>query len=367
MPAFNPSTHDDLIDITITLGTPAGGTASFSKILVLVADVTPGGGKVLSYANQVEVDADVTATNLNAIAAAITAIMFGQANPPDEILIGGVAVTASAETYVEALDAIIDLGTDFYGIIADTRTAGIQVLLGVDVEDKADTGSFYIFGFQSDDADWLTTGGVPAAFGTLDEFERSVAYFHDDNGADAASDRLEAAHFADRLAFDADVQSAGWNAAVAQVDDLTTPLTQTQKQFARTNNANTALPFGTTTDTYVDTGHNLNNRPVDHIVSADWLRQRLNEDIADLMVEVSARGTKITVDAQGQSLIGNVIDARFALGVLAQHFLDFEVTPEPITQDDIDNQRVRFSGQAQLASSVRQVQISLFFDTGPIG
>ena len=129
-------------------------------------------------------------------------------------------------------------------------------------------------GFQASHADWLTSG-IPADFADLEGFERSVCYFHDDNANDASSDRADAAAFGNRLAWDPDIQSAGWNHSIFKVDELTTPLTQTQKENARANAANTALKLGTRTTggrLFIDPGHNLNNRPVDHIISADWLR-----------------------------------------------------------------------------------------------
>lgn len=366
MPQPNdPSTHDDLIDINITLAALPGGTATFTTILVLQDDVTPAGGRVSEYASSAEVAADVVLTNLDTISQAIADKMFGQANPPEKILFGQVDLTGGSETAATALDAVIATGAQFYGILYASRTEARVAALGVDVEAKAAGGDYFILGLQSDDADWLTTG-IPAAFSTLEDFERSVVYFHDDNDADAVSDYLDACAFADRLSWDPDVTSAGWNAPVALVDDLATKLTQTQKAFARTNNANTALPMGTLTDTYVDPGQNLAGRPVDHIVSADWLRARVAEAVADLITSVAARGSKITVDVQGQSLIGGEIERIFIQGVAAGHFLEYRLTPLAITTADITAQRVRFDGEAQLATGVRQVQINLYFDTDPI-
>jgi len=366
MPQPNdPSTHDDLINISITPAALASGTATLTTILVLQDNVTPGGGRYAEYASSEEVAADVTAGNLTATSQAIADDMFGQLNPPSKILFGGVALTASTETAPTALDACIAAGAEFYGVVYESRTVARQLALAVDVEAKADSGTFLLLGLQDDDADWLTSG-ISAAWASAAGFERTVMYYHDDNGADPTSDRLEACHFADRLSWDPDETSAGWNSTVSQVDNLATALTQTQKQFARANFANTALPMGTRTSTYVDPGYNLAGRPVDHVVSADWLRTRVAEAVADLITRVSERGTKITVDAQGQALVGGEIEKVFMQGVAAGHFLAYTLTPLLITDADKTAGRVRFDGSAQLAVGVRQVTINLYFDTAEL-
>lgn len=365
MPQPNdPSTHDDLIDINITLSALVSGTATLTTILVLQDDVTPGGGRYASYSNPTEVAADVTAGNLDATSQAIADKMWGQNNPPDTVLFGQVDLVG-LETAAQGLDAVIAAGAQFYGVVYQNRTVSRQSALAVDIEAKASNGTYLLLGLQDDDADWLTSG-LPAAWAAISGFERTVMYYHDDNDDDAVSDRLECCSFADRLSWDPDETSAGWNATVSQVDALATALTQTQKENARANGANTALPMGTRTTTFVDPGKNIAGRPVDHIVSADWLRARVAEAVADLITSTSERGTKLTVDTQGQSLIGNVIEKVFIQGVENGHFLDYRLDPLAITSDDISNQRVRFDGSAQLATGVRQVTINLYFDTDPI-
>lgn len=362
MPSFDPSTHDDLIDIDITLSQPAGGTASFSRILILVDDVTPSGALYAEYASTTEVTADIA--NLNATCQAIAADMFGQINPPDVILFGGVDLTGT-QSAAAALDLIIAAGADFYGVCYANRTPARQIVLATDIEDKADTGVFYLLGLQDDDVDWKTSG-IPAAWAAVAGYERTVMYFHDDNDADATSDYLDCAHFADRLSADADETSAGWNSTVSAVDPLTTKLTATQKGFLRANFANVALPLGTRTSTFVDPGKNLAGRPVDHIVSVDWLRARTAETVADLVTIMSERQEKLTCDAQGQALIGGRIEGVLILGVNSRHFLGYVLTPVAITSADISAQRVRFTCEVQLATGVRTVGINIFAGTDPV-
>lgn len=366
MPQPNdPSTHDDLIDIQVNLAALSSGVATLTTILLLADDVTPGGGRVATYTSVADAAADETAGNLDATTVAILTDMFAQDQVPDEILVGQVDLAGSTETAEDALDAVIATGAQFYGVLYGSRTVARQIALAVDIEAKADAGTFLLLGLQDDDADWYTTG-VPSAWSSVDGFERTVLYFHDDNGADADSDRLEACHFADRLSYDPDETSAGWTSACNNVDALGAGLTATQKQALRDNNANTARPFGTTTSTYVDPGRNMAGRPVDHVVSADWLRTRVAEGIADLMVSTAARGSKIPVNATGQSLIAAKVEETLQLGVEVGHFLDYAITRLPITAADIAAGQVRLQGQVETVTGIRKVNLGFYFDNNPI-
>jgi hypothetical protein len=362
MPSFNPSTHDDLIDISITLSQVSRGAASFTTVLVLVDNVTPGGGLYAEYASASEVTADIS--NLNTTCEAIAGIMFGQINPPEKILIGKVDL-AGSQTAAAALDLIVADGADFYGVTYANRTPARQVALAAHIEDLADNGTFLLLGLQDDDSSWLDSG-IPAAWSSVAGFERTVVYYHDDNDADAVSDYLDCAHFADRLAWDPDEKSAGWNSTVSEVDALTTAVTQTQKGFLRANYANVALPFGTRTSTFVDPGKTLAGRPVNHVVSVDWLRARLNEGAADLITAKSERGEKITCDAQGQALLGNVIEGKLQTGVSVGHFLGYNLRAITINSADIAAERCRFTIDLQLATGVRTVTIGIYAGTDPV-
>lgn len=457
MPAFNPSTHNDRIDINVTLAATNRGRATLTTILVLQDGITPGGDIFAEYANLTEVADDVDATNLDTVSQAIAGIMFGQPNPPEKIVFGqvgeldtwelvidtatdsevygvdmsapaaadinftagvgttaaliaaGIAaawnadatcaaaatavadgvdtvtftsltqdtltlaedennakmtltqVTDTAEAPADALDRLIAAGAEFYGVLYASRTVARQILCATAVEDLASSGSKFIFGFQSHDTDWKG-GTFPSAWSAIEEYERTVGYFHDDNDADASSDYLDAASFADRLSWDPDVTSAPWNGAVEEVDALTTSLTQTQKANLRTNHMNTALPMGTTTDTYVDPGENMNGRPVDHIVSADWFETRLGEDLQNLFVTKSARGEKIPMDAEGQALVGGTINAKLLEGVAIGHFSGSPtVTPVAINQADIDARRFRFNVDATETTGALGAQVNVYF------
>ena len=213
--------------------------STLTTVLVLQDDVTPGGGRFAEFSQSAEVAADVLAGNLNATSQAIADKMFGQKKRPKTILFGEVDLAGSAETGADGLDGVIGAGAQFYGVLYESRDVVRQAALAVDIEAKAADGTYLLLGLQDDDVDWLTTG-TPAAWASVVGFERTVMYYHDDNAADAVSDRLDACAFADRLSHSPDEKSVAWNAPVVLVDDLATKHTQTQKEFARANFANTA-------------------------------------------------------------------------------------------------------------------------------
>jgi len=366
MPVYDPSTHDDLINVTVTQAALSSGRASFTQLALLVNGVSPGGGTIASYTTLAEVVADIA--NLNTIAQSMATAIFGQTNQkarPNKIYIQGVDVSGG-QTYVQALDAAITSGADIYGVLADVRTPATQVALATDIETKAASGTYLLFITQDDDADWLTTG-QPTAWADVDDYERTVIVYHDDNDADASSDRADCALAGNRLAWDPDETSVGWTCDLVGVDALTTALTAAQKGYARTNCANVALPMGTVADYWIDPGQNQAGRPVDHIVTGDWLRARLREAIADAIVAASSRGQKLTVDLQGQGILFAVITAVFEQAVDAGHLTTtdedspiYRVTPQAITSADIAAQRLRFTAEAQVATGVRTITLPIY-------
>lgn len=360
----DPSTHDDLVSVSITLGSTNTGKASFSTVLILADKAlgnTLNGARVMEFANILEVEDAETAGYISSTVSDMMTDMFNQTNKPEKIKVGKVD-TAAAETYATGLAAVIAADDDFYGIVLDVRTDAKILLVAAAVETYAASGIYKLFGWQTNDTGFIASG-FPAAFSAMDEYERSVAFYHDSDG-----EFLDACVMANRLSFDADAFSAPWNAPVQEVAALTTKLTQTQKAYARTNAGNVALAFGTRTDTFVDPGHNCNNRPVYEIVTTDWFRARVQERIADLISELGDRGEKLPVSIEGQALVMKEIDSVFLTGVSAGHFASGQTIVEAETISDADRtaQRMRFSGRAQFAIGARQVEFDFYFSTDPV-
>lgn len=369
MPIYDPSTHDDLVSVTVTLGLLSSGVANFSTILMIVDGVTPGGGTYATYSSVAEVTADIA--NLNTIAQSMATAAFAQARPPASIIIIGID-TGSSDTYADGLAAAVAAGLNFYGVVADSRTPAQQIVLATAVEAAEANGQRFLLFLQDDDADWLTSG-IPSAWSAVSGYERTVICYHDDNDNDAGSDRLDVALAARMLSFDADLTSCPATIDVSGVDALATALTSTQKGFARANYANTALPKGTLVTTFVDPGKTLAGRPADHIVSADWLAVRIAEAGNDKIAAVAAQGRKLVVDPQGQAELQQAIEAKFIQAVDAGHLTTtdptkppYRLTAQTITSADIAAQRVRFSAEGQFATGIRQVPISLYLSADAI-
>lgn len=378
MPQPNsPATHDDRVNIDIVLGGTTPGPASLTDVLVLQHDTTPGGGLYAEYISVAEVEADVTGGNLTTTSTEIARIAFAQGDSTNggqvgKILFGAVDFTVGGETAAEALDAIIAAGAQFYGIAYGDRDPARQVALGVHVEALAvdpTVPNYFLYVLQSDDADWGTSG-LPAAYTGVDGFERTICDGHDDNADTAIADRLDIAHLCKFLAFDPDVQSAGGNLPVDEVDPLGATFLETQgeKDFARTNGLNTARPMGTSTTSYIDPGVTMallsdgTRREIKHVRSADWLRIRMGEASADLIVARANRGAPLTVDIRGSGSLGTVLEAAMQQGVTARHFESFTFTAIPPTTADKAARQLRFDADLIWTNSLLQVSITARFN-----
>lgn len=361
MPAFNTGTHDDLIDVNITLGTPTLGRDGFSRVLYIGDDLHgTSGDRVAAYSNLQEVSAALTAGDLDATAVAFATAMFSQNRPPSQILIGK-RVSAS-ETWVQALDAVLAVRTDFYGVCIESRTDSDIATLAADIETKGGSDTLLLLFGLSSSADWLTSG-KPSAYSAVASNERLAIVYHDDT-----SEPAEAAWAANRLAYNPDEQSVGWNCPVQGIGAYTTALTQTQKAYARENNANIGMPFGTTAPFFIDPGKAIGGRPLDHRLAADWLTVRLKERMADRIALFAGRGQKITVDEAGQAVTQDVLESTFQQAIDAGHTVagQYSITPEAISAADLTAQRHRFTVAAQLTTSLRQVVFNITLDTSAV-
>ncbi len=355
-----PADHLDNIQITINLAAVPSSQLGFNPLLMVDEGAganTLDGDRVVSYTDLAGATADNVAGFISAATLEAVRVSFAQRPPPQTVKVGRVD-TVGAETYPVAFALIKADDPDFYGVAMDDRTDAILLTMSALIEAES-PGKIMIF--QSDAADWLTTG-LPAALTAIDNRERTIIAYHTTDAQWADWGWLT-----NRLAFNPDERSVPWDAEVKEVLALSPLPNDTQKGFLDSNNANHGLPYGTSTY-FVDPGLSQNTRPIYEIMTADWFEIRLQARIADLKVAASARGEKITIDASGQSQILAEINTQYALGVAAGHFLDGQTTvvAEAITAADITAQRLRFTGQAQFASSARIFQLTFNFSNQPI-
>jgi|GEM_PF-2540508 hypothetical protein len=361
-PYLDPSTHDDRISITVNLAVLSTGGATFRPLLV-GKDITLGAVVSKEYTSVVTAQADLAAGEINAWTLAAITEIFGQSPRPASLLVAEWD-DAGGDTIADALTAALADNSDFYCICIEDRTAADHVVLSGWIDTQEAAGSKFVTVIQSADADWLTTGGVPAGYSTIDDKERVFVVYH---GTDAAP-RAEGLA-GNRLARSPDDKSVPWNSPVAEVYSFTadTP-TQAQKEFARTNNGNTLLPMGTIYDAYCDPGRNLNSRAFDQIITADWFETRLNEGLADLNATLAANGEKLGVNADGQNRVAGTIGKVALTGVTAGHFEKGQVviTPETITAADRTAQQLRFTVGAQNVVGAIAIDVTVNLSTTAI-
>lgn len=353
MPAFSTGSHMDLIDVDVTYAAAVVPGAGFSNSLIICDDLA-GGTRVAAYANQAAVVADVA--NLSAAAVAKAAVVFGQTPKPALVLIGNRDTSGTPETWVEALDAILAIRTDFWAIYIESRTDSEIVALAADLmaKEAAKTGYFALFA-QSSAADILTTG-TPSAYSSATGYTRLIPYYHA-----TAAQHLDAAGGSAVVSWNADIKAPPGNIAVYGVT-ASGALTAAQKGFAAQNNFNTALPFGTLGTMWVDPGVCIDGTPIDNLLAMDWLLFLLKNRAADLLIALANRGLKLTVDAQGQALMqGNVIDRTLEEGISIGHFQEgqYVVTAETITSSDLSSRLLRFTVYNTVTQSARQVDMDV--------
>lgn len=336
--------HSNTITINIFLSPSPPARAGFGTVLLLVPLATNSldGERVMSFANAGEAEDAEDAGYISAGTLAKLQALFSQIPTPSKAKVGNVDLVGD-EDYSDGLAAVEAVDADFYGVVIEPRTDTeiLDVSAAVETRNK-------LFVAQSDDASWLNSG-LPAGLAALDGRERTAVVFHD-----ADAEPADIAWIASRLVFDPDFKSAGWEGQVREVDALTTGLTSGERDAAITNNANLGLPFSSAT-VYVSPGVNCNGRGVYEILSGDWFKARVSEDIAFLKLQYTARGDKLQVSVVGQTAILGILNGRLEQGVDAGHFIrgQTRATAEAITNDDLQQRRLRFKVEAQTAQDAR--------------
>lgn len=349
--------HHDNIQISILLDPAAAPARGFGVGLLMVDGSTSSldGDRTRRYSSLAAVQVDATAGFVSAAALEACRVAFAQAPTPAEVMLGNVQ---GVETYSAALALIITDDPDFYGVCTESRLDADILLISADVEALV-PGRLYIA--QSNDVDWLTASH-PAALTALDTRERTAVVYHDADSAWADWGWLTG-----RLAFDPDVTSTPWDAGVKEIAAMSPVPTDAQKGNLDDNNANHGLPYGGTAF-WMDPGASQNTRPLYEQLTADWFEARLQERIADLKAAFSTRGEKLILDEGGQSAVLAEILAQFQSGEDAGHFVAGQTlaTAETLTTADRTAQRMRFTGQAQIAVSGRIFVFTFNFGRDPV-
>jgi len=353
----------DNIVISLLLQNLPAVEAAFQTVLHLVDQAQGtgndlGGDRYRTYLNASQVAADRTGTVLSAETLLAAQDFFSQPGQNKTLLIGRVD-TVGVEGYDDGLAACIVAGANFWLCTADTRVAADQVLIATYLESTR-TWGFYIF--QSADADWLTAS-IPAAFSTIETFERWAVVYHD-----IATEWADVCWAGNRMDFDPDNQSVPWFCSLSSVAAYTTALTAGELTNAEDNNVNVIGVYGTATR-YLDKGETGVGRSVDYILASDWYTSRSETDIITFHLAKTARGEKIPVNPQGQNMILGLLRKRLRQGIDAGHFetvspvddtVETEAVALAITAADVAAQRLRFNVQLVWQTAARAFTVNVY-------
>lgn len=352
-----PTTHEPTtVQINVFLASLPPPRQAFGAPLLIVTDVGNGlgGAVVATYSSSQDVATALAASEITAQTADFVNTAFAQQPRPSQVLV----TAAAASGYELAYAAARASNDSFYGVALDTVLAADVLEVSAAVETDAE--KFFVA--MSDDADWLTAG-VPAAYSAMAGRERTAVIYHDITTEPAALAWLAA-----RLGVaNPDSRSAPWTGRLREILPYTTAITGGQRDLALANQANILLPFGTA-PVYLKDGENISGRPVYEILTGDWYRARVREDLIAAKLNADDRGEKIIVgtigqtNSPGQTLVQSILEGRAAQGETASHFVTGQtrVTMNEITQDDIDNRRIRADVEAQIAQDTILFSINVY-------
>jgi hypothetical protein len=345
------------IVVNVTLGASPPTRQGFGIGMHMVDKATNSlnGARTMSFAS---VDEAATAQGAGYISAGTLAALtagFSQIPTPATIKVGN-QDTAASETIAAALTAIRQADDNWYGLSIYSRAdADIEAAsAAIEATNAAEGGRSKIYIAQSDDAS-LLDAGLPAGLSTLANRERTALLYH---SSDAQPGDL--AWLASRLVYDPDVTSSPWEGEVYGVAAITA-ITSAQRDFLEANKANVGLPFSSA-PYYASPGQNLKGRALYEIVSADWFKARVAEDMAYLKLSYTKRGEKLVVDSTGQAHILGILNQRLRQGEDFKHFArgQTEAIGEAITLADVQARRLRFKARAQIAADARNFVFNVF-------
>lgn len=269
-----------------------------------------------------------------------------------------VASTAN-RSVADELDAVRNENGDWFGLVITSRVA----------EDIRQTAAWAetarrLYVAQTADAAVLTTATDDIA-SELQDASRAFAMpiYHA-----SATEYADAAWCARVLSFSLETTSPTW--AFHALSGVTVDaINDTQRDNAIAKNCNVYLALKGLPATFP--GKVASGKFADEIVIAEWFRARLEEDVAQALVNASARGEKIPYTDEGFAVFESILRRRYAQGVTAGHFVaDQLVATFPRRSEIIDadaTARVyRWSASIQLAGAVHSVASTIYLTVSTV-
>lgn len=349
------ATHDADIIVNLLLGPPPSATPGYRLLYIAaLADNSLNGEDFLAFGTVGEVDDAESAGYISAATASALKTVLAQQPKPDLVYCGAVDLVGT-ETYPDALSRLEGiLGDQFFFVSSDTTTAAIHVALSLACEQS--TRRVYIF--QDDDGDWLTSG-LPGDYSALEGREQTLVIYYDD------SDRHDMAYGGCLSGVDPTVLSGSPTRQLRAVGGLDNPITLGQRANIFANNCNVGLPFGTAS-VFLKNGRNCNNRPINEIVTREYLTREIVRRVAQQNLRLQPAPWPLNLS--GRALLQSLLESLAQDAIEAGHINPGQVIIDvkEITPTDINDKRIRADFTAQVGSAVVRWNIGGTLDTLPV-
>lgn len=296
-------------------------------------------------------DFDLTGTNLGQpLAVVLTPDPGGGSTGA-----GTATNTTPATTVFDGLTAIAAEDSQWYAVCLESRDSW-NILEGAR---WTEANSRFLVA-QSSDADILTGAATSVAgrMQALSYRKSTVMYLSND------LQFADVAWAANRMSINLDLVSTTWNnvtlVGITPDDDN---VNTTQRNNALGLNANlylTLYGIGSTGKGTVPNGDFI-----DLVITADWLKFRLEEDVANTLLGYSNRGRKVPYTDRGINVFVGLVRARVAQGVNAEHFVADTLNVNAPRAVDIDaatkqSRQLTFSFSVEPAGAIHDVTINGF-------
>lgn len=244
---------------------------------------------------------------------------------------------------VSDLDALLADRTDWYGLVIDSRDSAVIQIVAAWAE-----ANNRLFVAQANDADIKTTATTDLlSVLASNNYGRTAFIYHNSD-----TERADAA-WASKLAVNPDTATTTWAhyTLVGVAVDSALSSTEITNIIGKNGNVySTLLGIGATWD-----GKTVDGRFIDLRITADWTAARIQERVAQALLNASNSGNKIPFTSQGLAQIGSIINSVLTQGEDAGHFV-------PGTSS------VGVPSLAEVASSDRAARCARFtFATEPAG
>ncbi len=319
---------------------------SFGLVCLATAAVEAGFTDTYAiYESNSDAQADA---NLSAATKAAIAAFYSQPVHPTRVMVAKVAYASLATDLSALIVATPSDDRPYIFCCADRTTAYQTALAGWALANDS------LAAVQTSEAASLTAGA--SLFLTLATVANGRAFgtYHDDD-----TEWLDMSWAAAGAAMNPDDRAGTWfDKTLAGIP--TAEITAAQKGFVVANYGNLYLPLlgvGAT-----GPGTLFDGAWIDEIVSDDWLRARIQEAVAQLKLDVAARGERIPYTNAGLAMIEAAIRGPCDKAVAVGHYQSYVIgTPDiaDVLAADITARRCTIPVTATRSGGIRTVTVNV--------